>query len=387
MKLRVGITGQPGFVGTHLFNTLGLHPEEFERIPFEDAFFQHPDALDRFVRSCDVIVHLAAVNRCPSDEELYETNIRLVRKLIEAMEAAMVTPHVLFSSSIQEDRDNVYGKSKREGRRLFEEWAARSGGEFTGLVIPNVFGPFGRPNYNSFVATFAHKLTHGESPIVQVDSDVPLIYVGTLCNHILRIVRHEFDNLDATSVGTNARCARLPPDFTRKVTDILRLFETYRDSYLGRGELPSLPDPNDVNLFNTFRCYADLQSRNPVPLTLHTDPRGSFVETIRLQSGGQVSFSTTHPGITRGEHYHTRKIERFTVIRGRARIRLRRIGTQEILAFDIDGDRPAYVDIPVWYTHNVTNIGDEDLYMQFWISEWYDPADADTYFEKVGGTP
>lgn len=384
MKLRVGITGQPGFVGTHLFNTLGLYPDEFERVPFEDAYFQNPGNLDRFVRSCDVIVHLAAVNRCPSEEELYETNIRLVRQLVEAMEKASVTPHVLFSSSIQEDRNNVYGRSKREGRRLFGEWAARTGGEFTGLVIPNVFGPFGRPNYNSFVATFSHRLTHGETPTVQVDADVPLIYVGSLCDHIVRIVRHDFADLDTESSGASARCVRLPPDFTRKVTDILRLFEMWRDSYLERGELPPLSDRNEVNLFNTFRCYADLQARNPVPLTLHTDPRGSFVETIRLQGGGQVSFSTTHPGITRGEHYHTRKIERFTVIKGKARIRLRRVGTPEILAFDIDGDRPAYVDIPVWYTHNVTNIGDEDLYMQFWISEWYDPADADTFYEKVG---
>lgn len=384
MKLRVGITGQAGFVGTHLFNTLGLHPDDFERVPFEDAFFQDPGAMDRFVRSCDAIVHLAAVNRCPSEGELYETNVRLVRQLVEAMEKANATPHVVFSSSIQEDRDNVYGKSKREGRRLFGEWAARSGGEFTGLVIPNVFGPFGRPNYNSFVATFAHKLTHGESPAVQVDADVPLIYVGSLCDRILRVLRHDSASSGGPSAGSVSKCVRLPPDFTRKVSDILRLFEEYRDAYLGRGELPDLRDRDEVNLFNTFRCYADLRSRNPVPLALHTDARGSFVETIRLRGGGQVSFSTTHPGITRGEHYHTRKIERFTVIRGKARVRLRRVGTEEILSFDIDGERPAYIDIPVWYTHNVTNVGDGDLYMQFWISEWYDPADSDTFYEKVG---
>ncbi len=383
MKLRIGITGQAGFVGTHLYHTLGLHPDEFERVPFEDAYFSDTGALDRFVRSCDAIVHLAAVNRSPSEDELYETNIRLVRQLVGAMEAAGVTPHVLFSSSIQEDRDNVYGRSKREGRRLFEEWAARSGGSFTGLVIPNVFGPFGRPNYNSFVATFAHRLTHGEIPVVQVDSDVPLIFVGSLCDHILRIARHDFDGPNATSVGMNAWCVRLPPDFTRKVSDVLRLFEEWRDSYLAHGELPALADLNEVNLFNTFRSYIDLRERGATPLTLHTDPRGSFVETIRLRGGGQVSFSTTHPGITRGEHYHTRKIERFTVIQGLARIQMRRIGTPDILSFDIDGSRPAYVDIPVWCTHNVTNIGSDDLVMQFWISEWYDPADPDTYFEKV----
>lgn len=378
MKLRIGITGQAGFVGTHLYHALGLRPDEFERVPFEDAYFSDAEALDSFVRSCDAIVHLAAVNRCPSEDELYQTNIRLVRQLVGAMEIACVTPHVLFSSSIQEDRDNVYGRSKREGRRLFEEWAERSGGSFTGLVIPNVFGPFGRPNYNSFVATFAHRLTHGEAPVVQVDSEVPLIYVGSLCEHIVRLLRPS----DATT-AERIRCVRLPPDFTRKVSDVLHLFEEWRDSYLARGELPALADLNEVNLFNTFRSYIDLRERGATPLTLHTDPRGSFVETIRLRGGGQVSFSTTHPGITRGEHYHTRKIERFTVIKGRARIQMRRIGTPDILSFDIDGTHPGYVDIPVWYTHNVTNIGPDDLVMQFWISEWYDPADPDTYFEKV----
>ena len=138
-----------------------------------------------------------------------------------------------------------------------------------------------------------------------------------------------------------------------------------------------------MNLFNTFRCYMDQKSRFPVKLERHEDARGVFVETIRLGVGGQVSFSTTVSGVTRGNHYHTRKIERFTVIRGKARIQLRRVGTSEVLNFDLDGNEPAYVDMPVWYTHNITNTGDEELYTQFWINEWYDPEDGDTYFEKV----
>jgi UDP-2-acetamido-2,6-beta-L-arabino-hexul-4-ose reductase len=115
----------------------------------------------------------------------------------------------------------------------------------------------------------------------------------------------------------------------------------------------------------------------------HTDTRGSFVEVIRLGIGGQVSFSTTVPGITRGNHYHTRKIERFAVIKGKALIQLRRIGTDAVLDFYLDGDEPAYVDMPIWYTHNITNIGDEVLYTNFWINEFYDPNDPDTYFENV----
>jgi UDP-2-acetamido-2,6-beta-L-arabino-hexul-4-ose reductase len=127
----------------------------------------------------------------------------------------------------------------------------------------------------------------------------------------------------------------------------------------------------------------DIKNYFPVKFTQHTDPRGSFVEVIRLGVGGQVSFSTTVPGITRGNHYHTRKIERFAVIKGKALIQLRRIGTDEVLDFYLDGTEPAYVDMPIWYTHNIKNIGDDILYTNFWINEFYNPDNADTYFEDV----
>jgi UDP-2-acetamido-2,6-beta-L-arabino-hexul-4-ose reductase len=127
----------------------------------------------------------------------------------------------------------------------------------------------------------------------------------------------------------------------------------------------------------------DIKNHYPVKYTQHTDPRGSFVEVIRLGVGGQVSFSTTVPGITRGNHYHIRKIERFSVIKGKALIQLRRIGTDEVIDFYLDGNEPSYVDMPIWYTHNIKNIGEEELYTMFWINEFYDPKDADTYFETV----
>lgn len=376
--IRVGITGQAGFVGTHLYNTLGLYPLEFERVPFEDTFFQEEGALRSFVKQCDVIVHLAAMNRHPDPQVIYDTNLLLVKQLIGAIEAEKVTPHLLFSSSTQEERDNEYGKSKREGRELLEQWASQNGASFTGMVVPNVYGPFGRPNYNSFIATFCHKLTHGETPQVLQDSDVNLIYVGSLCDHILSKIR-EAQNNESSVIERDL----VPYDFEKKVTEILALFENFKALYFDQGFIPELKDKNEVNLFNTFRCYIDHDSRYPVKLVQHADPRGVFVETIKLGVGGQVSFSTTVPGITRGNHFHTRKIERFTVIKGKARIQLRKIGTDEVMDFYLDGNEPSYVDMPIWYSHNITNIGEDELYTQFWINEWYNPADGDTYFEEV----
>jgi UDP-2-acetamido-2,6-beta-L-arabino-hexul-4-ose reductase len=294
------------------------------------------------------------------------------------MEAEQCTPYILFSSSTQEERDNEYGRSKRKGRELFEEWAKRNHASFTGLVVPNVFGPFGLPNYNSFIATFCYKLTHGENPEILQDSNVRLIYVGSLCKYII----HQIQKYGASGAPVVER-VELPYDFDKNVSEILELLNEYKTLYYEKGIIPRLKDSHEVNLFNTFRSYIDNKTYFPVELTQHTDSRGVFVETIKLGIGGQISFSTTMPGITRGNHYHSRKIERFTVIKGKARIQLRRIGTNEVFDFYLDGKIPSYVDMPIWYTHNITNIGDEELYTQFWINEWYDPDDGDTYYEEA----
>ena len=371
--LKIGITGQAGFVGTHLYNTLGLHPEEFERVPFNKDFFSNQQQLKQFVLQCDVIVHLAAMNRHNDPQVIFDTNIELAQKLVVALESTKSRAHVIFSSSTQEERDNEYGKSKKVGRELLYNWSIKSGGKFTGLIIPNVFGPFGHPNYNSVIATFCHQLTHHETPSIAVDGELKLIYVGELVEGLISEIR-----------GAKSQAEKVVPHTaTAKVSQILSLLEKYKSEYQEKGIIPPIASSFELNLFNTFRCYMDLKKHFPVSLVQHTDDRGSFVEIVRLGVGGQVSFSTTIPGITRGNHFHTRKIERFAVIKGKALIQLRRIGTDEVLDFYLDGDTPSYVDMPIWYTHNIKNIGDEVLYTNFWINEFYDPNDPDTYFENV----
>jgi len=371
-SFNVGITGQAGFVGTHLFHYLELQADVV-CVPFADDYFDDPSVFDRWVRQCDVIVHLAALNRHNDPQEIYDTNIRLTRQLVESMERTQSRPHVLFSSSVQEERDNPYGKSKLECRKMLATWAQGSGGVFTGLVIPNVFGPFGLPFYNSVVGTFCHQLTHGDTCRIDVDNVLELIYVGELVEVILECVRR----------SRNDPKYRVPGTAERKVTEIRDLLQQFKEDYFDEGVIPVLHDRFELHLFNTFRCHIESGSHFPVKLTQHTDPRGCFCEILRLGTGGQVSFSTTHPGITRGNHFHTRKIERFAVIGGKANIALRRIGTEDLLSFDLDGSEPAYVDMPIWYTHNITNTGTEDLVTVFWISECYDPADPDTFYADV----
>ncbi len=368
--IKVGITGQNGFIGNHLFNFLGLQ-KEIELIGFEKSYFENDAELDGFVTQCDTIVHLAAMNRHEDPNQIYQTNISLVEILIASCLRTKKVPHIIFSSSTQEDADNMYGKSKFLGRSALETWASQSGGKTTGLVIPNVFGPFGKPFYNSVVATFCHQLTTGQTPAINVDGAVKLIYVNELISHIYKVI---IDDVTGKMI--------VPHTKEIKVSEILTLLESFTENYLKKGIFPNLSNDFEKAMFNTFRCYIPA-NHFPFMLKNNVDNRGNFVEIARTSSSGQFSFSTTHPGIIRGNHFHTRKAERFAVIKGKALIQLRKIGTDTIIDYYLDGERPAFVDMPIWHTHNIKNIGETELVTLFWINEPYDERDPDTYFVNV----
>jgi UDP-2-acetamido-2,6-beta-L-arabino-hexul-4-ose reductase len=371
--IKVGITGQAGFIGSHLYSYLGLL-DGFERVPFSDTYFESKSVLQNFVKSCDVIVHFAGCNRHDDPDELYAINVNLAKDLVTACEKVGSHPHIIFASSTQEEKDNPYGRSKLKAREIIDEWAKDSNAKSTGIIIPNVFGPFGRPFYNSVVATFCHQLTHGQEPRIDVDGEIKLIYVNSLIEEIVKLIKSNQENaVNKVSIAH---------DRAMKVSGILALLKNYKESYLQSGIIPDISDSFETNLFNTFRSFMEFSSF-PVLYTKHMDERGAFVELVKCNTGGQFSYSTTKPGITRGNHFHLRKVERFAVIKGKALIQLRRIGTDEVIEFHLDGEQPGYVDMPIWYSHNIKNIGDEELLTTFWINEAYDPVDPDTYFEKV----
>jgi UDP-2-acetamido-2,6-beta-L-arabino-hexul-4-ose reductase len=197
--------------------------------------------------------------------------------------------------------------------------------------------------------------------------------VGELVTKILEVI----------DLGIHNNRLEVLSTYKAKVSEILKILEYFKSSYIDRSEIPSLKNSFELQLFNTFRSFLDIENFYPRKITQHADQRGAFVEIARCGIQGQTSFSTTVPGVTRGNHFHTRKIERFAVIKGKAQIQLRKIGTDEIINFFLDGENPSYVDMPIWYTHNIKNIGTEDLYTIFWINEPYNPADPDTYFVEV----
>ena len=371
--IKIGITGVKGFIGTHLRYEIGLYPENYIIVDFENHFFKDHEKLDDFCKKSDVIVHLAALNRHENEQILYDTNIALASILVESLNRTGTRPHIIVSSSTQETKGNFYGASKRLAREILADWAKEKKAKFTGLVIPNVFGPFGKPNYNSVVATFCNQIVHGIKPEIHIDASIHLIYVGEL----VKIIREIIDVGCESELLIINHCAEI------LVSELLNKLQGFKETYLNQKSIPTLNNKFDIYLFNTFRSYIDVESYFPQKFKMNNDARGSFVEIIRIDSGGQTSFSTTNPGITRGNHFHTRKIERFAVIKGKALIQLRRIGDSKVIEFYLEGNEPAFVDMPVWYTHNIKNIGEDILYTIFWINEFYNPKDADTYFETV----
>ena len=370
--IKVGVTGSNGFIGWHLCRTLELDKNKFELIEFQREWFDESINLDSFVSKCDIIVHLAGLNRHSEESVIYNTNLRMVERLVESFNRVDFKGQVILSSSIQEERNNIFGNSKKAARELFANWASQSNTIFHGLIIPNVFGAFGVPFYNSVISTFCHQLVNIESPKIETDSTLNLIYINDLVKKIIDLFHTETN--DNFAIGHTD---------TYKVSEILELLIKYKNKYFNNGQIPSFNNHFEKNLFNTFRSYFNLNSHFPIKYKNNIDERGNFFEIIRLEIGGQVSFSTTKKEITRGNHFHTRKIERFSVIKGRALIQLRKIGSKEVFDYYLSGDEPAYVDMPIWYTHNIKNIGEEELYTMFWINEFYDANDSDTYFEQV----
>lgn len=367
--MNVGITGQSGFIGYHLAHY--LRQKNFSVISINKEDFSNNKKLCEAIKNCDVIVHLAGMNR-GSDKEVNDCNIHLASQLINALQDANLKPNVLFASSIQEEMDNAYGRSKKEATDLFVGWALKNKANFTSILIPNVFGPFCKPFYNSVIATFAYQLTHNQEPVIQVDKSLKLIYINDLVEKICELIE-EISDQHRVSLQTNIEF---------RVSEILLLLKGFQKDYLEKQIFPLMNKSFEINLFNTFRSYIE-PNYFPVKSIVKSDERGTLVEAVKEKTGGQMFYSLTKPGKTRGNHYHRRKIERFFVLKGQASIKMRKIGSTKIFEYNIVGEEPSFVDIPLHYTHNITNTGKEDLITLFWANELFNTQDTDTFIENV----
>jgi len=370
-KTKIGITGIDGFVGSHLKDRL-LREENVEVLDFEDSYFEEFEKLKSFTENCDVLVHLAAMNR--GDQELlYSVNVGIVEKLMDALQQTDSRPHVIFSSSIQCRLDNPYGKSKKEGARLLSRWARQNNAALSILIIPNIFGDRGKPFYNSVVATFCHQLTHDMQPEIHQDREFGLLYINELVEEICKTIKNRPKGVDSVEI---------PPTKSIMVSEILAVLNRFKEMYYDKRIVPNLEAGFEQQLYNTFVTYMENSDYEQFPV-IHCDDRGNLFEVVKQERGGQVFFSTTKPAVTRGNHYHTRKMEKFCVVKGEAVIRLRRIGTDEVIEYNVSGSKPASIEMPIFYTHSIENVGAEDLLTLFWTNELFDRDDPDTFYENV----
>lgn len=370
-QLAVGITGPRGFIAGHLARRLATNPL-VRIVPCPRATFGDPAALRAFAAECDVVVHLAGVNR-GSQREVYDTNVGLVDGLLEALGSCEHPPHVVFASSTQRDQPGEYSRAKRDCEERLRAWARRCSARLTLLIIPNVFGPGCRPFYNSVVATFCHQLARGQRPLVIDDQQIEFVWINDLIETICQVVRQPANGLAERRVAGTARLS---------VSEMLARLTVFRRSYFDENVVPDLSDPLDAALYTTFLSYIELDDHCHRP-RVHRDERGELFEILRMAGGGQIFFSTTKPGVVRGNHFHTRKVEWFCVLRGEAAIRIRRVGDDQVREFRVSGGSPQFISIPALHTHQIENIGTDDLLTMFWCNEIFKPADPDTFYENV----
>jgi UDP-2-acetamido-2,6-beta-L-arabino-hexul-4-ose reductase len=361
--MKIVVTGAYGFLGWHL--RCRLHALTDATVAAVGR--GHIERLPEVVHDADAVVHLAGVNR-GADTGLTEANVTLSRVVADAVTRSDSRPRIVFANSIQAGNGTPYGDGKAAAASVLAAAAESMGSSFVDVRLPNLFGEHGRPYYNSFVATFCHELALGRQPSV-VDRELFLLHAQPAAKALM-------DGLAGDSRIDN------PSGTPVTVAGVLGALHRFQHLYDG-GDIPPLVSELDIELFNTFRAEL-FPARYPIPLVNRADARGELFECVRSHGGsGHAFVSSTVPGATRGEHFHLRKVERFVVIRGRGRITLRRLLTDEVVAFVVDGETPVALDMPTMWAHNITNTGDGELVTMFWTNTIFDAAHPDTYPERV----
>lgn len=371
--MKIVVTGAAGLIGWH--TGVRLHAlncaakfkgnaEPIELVQIGHAEFDDAAVLQAAVRNADAVLHFAGVNRAP-DDIVEQANPQISRQLIDACQAVNSDPHIVYANSTHAASDTPYGRSKQ----LAGEILAGNVTRFTNLVLPHIFGECAKPFYNNVTATLIRQILTGEQPTVNPDGQVQLLYAGDAAQAAI----------DAVTQGKTGDITPQPKPVG--IPDLLEKLQSFHKSYQ-ENIYPDVRDPFDLALFNSYR--ADSYPNGwPRPLTLHTDARGTLFEAVKGGGGGQTFLSTTVPGITRGDHFHLHKLERFLVIQGEAIIRVRKVHSDEVWAYRVSGAAPAPVDMPTLHTHSIENIGQEPLLTLFWTHDLFDPQNPDTFADKV----
>lgn len=381
--MNILITGAKGFVGRNLAEALKNIRDGKDRSRttavgdiYEYDIDTDPQALDNFCKNADFIYHLAGVNRPKNEKEFMEGNFGFTSTLLDTLKKHNSKAPVLITSSIQASLDNPYGRSKKAGEELIFQYGKENGVKTFVYRFPNVFGKWCRPNYNSAVATFCYNIAH-DLPITVNDRGhmMTLIYIDDVISELLNALEGHENREENTKYCKVAAEHKIT---LGEIADMLYGFKNSRDTKI-------IPDMNGFSkkLYSTYLSYLDPKDFS-YKLKMNKDDRGSFTEILRTTNAGQFSVNILKPGITKGQHWHNTKNEKFVVVKGHGLIQLRRIGDTEIHSFEVNGDDMAVVDMIPGYTHNIMNLSDtEELVTFMWCNECFDPKHPDTYHEEV----
>lgn len=382
--MNILVTGARGFVGKNLVAQLhniqdgkaknyAVSGQEIK--VFEYDIDSDPAELDVYCKSADFVFNLAGVNRPKDPEEFMKGNFGFASLLLDTLKKHKNSCPVMISSSIQAELDNPYGESKRAGENLMFEYSKETGAKVLVYRFPNLFGKWCRPNYNSAVATFCNNIAN-DLPIKVNDPSVVmhLVYIDDVVDELI--------NALGGNEHRRGNFCYVPVEHTITLGEIVDLIYSFK----GMPENLSVPDfgkPFIKKLYSTYLSYLP-KEKFSYPLKMNIDGRGSFTEIIRTADRGQFSVNISKPGITKGQHWHNTKNEKFVVVSGHGLIQLRKIGTDEVINFEVSGDKIEVVEMIPGYTHNIINLSDaDDLVTFMWCNECFDPNRPDTYFEPV----
>jgi len=369
--MRILVTGASGFIGKNLvaeLNNRGYH--EIYKFDRETE----ASLLDLYCKEADFVYHLAGVNRPKEQSEFMVGNFGFTSDLLNTLKKHNNTCPVMISSSIQAKLSNPYGESKKAGEDLLFSYSTETGAKVLVYRFPNVFGKWSKPNYNSVVATFCHNIAHS-LPIQVNDPSIlmNLVYIDDVVNELINALEGKENKNDTF--------CEVSVVHTISLGEIVELIYSFKNSRENRS-VPNMSDSFSKKLYSTYLSYLP-ENQFSYDLKMNVDQRGSFTEFIRTRDRGQVSINISKPGITKGNHWHHTKNEKFLVVSGNGVIRFRRIYSEEVIEYFVSGEKMEVVDIPTGYTHNIENLGDTDMVTIMWVNEPFDPEKPDTYYLEV----
>ena len=369
--MKILVTGAEGFVGKNLCANLELN-DKYGVLKFD--LNTKKSLLKKYCAECDFVVHLAGVNRPETTDEFAKGNSGFTGELLDTLKSSNNKCPVLITSSIQATLDNPYGKSKKDAEDFVFSYGKETGAEIFVYRMPNLFGKWCRPNYNSAVATFCNNIAN-DLPITVSNRDhmMNLAYIDDVVDEIINSIEG-----NANRVGDFCEISPVYQKTLGQIVDLLYSFKASRDER----KIPDMSDGFTKALYATYLSYLP-EDKFSYPLKMNVDERGSFTEIIRTLDRGQISVNISKPGITKGNHWHNTKNEKFIIVSGKGVVRFRKPGEDKVIEYYASGDKIEVIDIPTGYTHNIENLGDTDLVTIMWCNEPFDPEKPDTFFLKV----